>query len=183
MNCCRFQNRLHEYLDGDLSRWGKAAAEKHLARCDSCRRALQQEQQFARSLSQELDHAAESLRLSANFRDRLAETLASGAFETASARERSWLRLTSDWAPSAAAAIVIALMGVLFFFSQPPKTTSIRLPELKNSISLQVSYAVPTYTFHKEDGLVVDALSYHTNVVTETLWVENHKSVEPQIPL
>jgi hypothetical protein len=34
---------------------------------------------------------------------------------------------------------------------------------------VQLSYVVPTYTFRQEDGFVIDALTYQTNVVNERL--------------
>ena len=37
------------------------------------------------------------------------------------------------------------------------------------------SYVVSTYTFRKEGDFVIDALTYTTNVVHQTLWAEDQK--------
>jgi anti-sigma factor RsiW len=182
MNCRRFQNRLHEYLDGDLSRRGKAAAEKHLLQCEACRRALRREQVIAQSIFQELERSARHRTLGADIRRRLVKTLSQENFGAAPARETFPRAVRFAWA-APAAALVLALLGVVFFL--PPKTGTVHLPPAGSgdSISLQVSYAVPDYVFRREAGVVVDALCYRTNVVTETLWVENQGIPKKQMRL
>src|SRR5437016_7446692 len=63
MNCQRFQNRLHEYVEGTLSAGTQAAADRHLARCTSCREAVGQEQQLAQILPERLTQGTKTVTL------------------------------------------------------------------------------------------------------------------------
>src|SRR5262249_39105408 len=144
--------------------------------------AVQREQEFAQSLGRKLERAVQPVALGANFRERLVKTLASQPIESASARTESWFGRLRAWMPQTAAAA--ALLALTFFFvsRQQPKSeaSNPKLPE--HPIALEISYTSPTYTFRREDGFVVDTLSWHTNVVTETLWVQNQQSVKSQSP-
>jgi anti-sigma factor RsiW len=68
MNCRRFQNQLDEYVEGSLSASAQAAVERHLASCDACRRTVQEERQFAQSVSIRLKQDASSLTLGLEIR-------------------------------------------------------------------------------------------------------------------
>src|SRR5207247_80118 len=71
MNCRRFQNRLHEYVDGTLPAGIQAAADKHLAGCAACRQAVGQEQQLAQFLSNRLRQGTEPLTLHPQIQQRI----------------------------------------------------------------------------------------------------------------
>ncbi len=77
MNCQRFQNRLHEYVEGTLSAGTQAAADRHLARCIACRQAVDQEQQLAQILSERLRQGTETLALHPQIRRRIVTALES----------------------------------------------------------------------------------------------------------
>jgi len=59
MNCKSFQERLYDYLDGNLSAASRAAAEKHAAQCNPCREAVRRERQLAQFLSLRLEEITE----------------------------------------------------------------------------------------------------------------------------
>lgn len=61
MNCRRFQNCVHEYMDGALSAREQGAVERHRARCGACQRTLLREQQVAQVLSRRFRHDTELL--------------------------------------------------------------------------------------------------------------------------
>jgi anti-sigma factor RsiW len=169
MNCRRFQHRLYEYLDGSLSPGAQAAAERHLSGCAGCRQALLAERQIAQSLSDKFRRTTESLQLPPEVQRRvlaaLAEQRDARAEEPGSAF--AWGRLA--W-PVGLAASVLLLAGVFFLARGPKWHTAPAQPRLaEGEVSIQLSYVVPIYTFRREGGYVIDALTYQTNVVNERL--------------
>ncbi len=170
MNCSRFQNQIFEYLDGSLSPRAQAAAERHLSGCAACRQALIEERQTARSLSVKLRRATDSLQLPPNFGHRVLAALAN---EHRAPDEQQgivlfWRRLA--W-PLAVAASGLLLLAGLFLLVRPP---GLGVPHsqphgAENEVSVHLSYVVPIYTFRREGGFVIDALTYQTNVIDERL--------------
>jgi len=70
------------------------------------------------------------------------------------------------------------------FAANGTKPNPVQVPRgnVQTPISIQLSYRIPTYTFRKEGDFVVDALSYGTNVINQTLWVANPKAVGTKQP-
>jgi len=171
MNCRRFQHRLYEYLDGTLSREAQAAAERHLSGCAACREALSAERQVAQSLSDKFRRTTNSLRLPPEVQSRVLAALANprGARDGDQGRVFWWPRLA--WPLAVGAPVLIALawafLGVLDPGPQPAPPAQPHLAA--GEVSIQLSYVVPIYTFRQEGGLVIDALTYQTNVVNERL--------------
>ncbi len=173
MNCRRFQHEMYEYLDGSLSPRVQAAAEQHLAGCAVCRQALQAERETAQCLSNTFRGATESLRLPPEVGRRVVAALDRQRHVPDEPRGEVffWRRLA--W-PLAAAASGLLLLAGFFFFMRPPGPKMAR-PQphpAEERASIQLSYVVPTYTFRREGGFVVDALTYQTNVVNQKLRVE-----------
>jgi len=184
MNCRRFQKRLPEYVDGALSRGRKAAAEAHLARCSACREAVQREQHIARCLSREFEQSTESIALGP---DTVRRVMTALQRETPPVVQHKpimdfWGRFAWPAAIAASLLIVILLLNQFFSGARAPNVETARTPErgLQTPISIHVLYRVPIYTFRKEGNFVADVLACSTNVVSETLWVENQKPVEPE---
>ncbi|MGD0262772.1 MAG: zf-HC2 domain-containing protein [Verrucomicrobiota bacterium] len=170
MNCRRFQHRLYEYLDGTLSRGAQAAAERHLSGCAACRQALQAERQIAQSLSDQFRRTTDSLQLPPEVQRRVLAALAEQS--RAPSEEKgsvfAWGRLA--WPLGLAASMSLLLAGVFFFARGPKWQTAPAQPHLaEGEVSIQFSYVVPIYTFRREGGYVIDALTYQTNVVNERL--------------
>ncbi len=171
MNCRRFQHQICEYLDGSLSPREQAAAEQHLAGCPVCRQALQAEQDAERCLSRTFRGATESLHLPREVGRRVAAALAQERCAPAEPRIEVifWRRLA--WPLAAALALLVG--GSLFFVEwRRPKTARVQTHPAGEGASMQLSYVVPTYTFRREGGFVVDALTYQTNVVNRRVPVE-----------
>ena len=173
MNCRGFQHRLYEYLEGTLSRGAQAAAERHLSGCAACRQALRAERQIAQSLSDKFRRATDSLQLPPEVQHRVLAALADQ--RCAPAEEQgsvfSWNRLA--WPLALAASVLILVAGFMFFARAPGPQTAPAQPHLAGGgVSVQLSYVVPTYTFRREGGFVIDALNYQTNVVNERLPVK-----------
>jgi predicted anti-sigma-YlaC factor YlaD len=170
MNCSRFEREIYEYLDGSLSPRAQAAAERHLSGCAACREALIQERQTARSLSIKFRRATDSLQLPPQFGHRVLAALAvkHGAPDTRSGIVLFCRRLV--W-PLAVAASGLVLLAGFFFLMRPPGPgmphSQPRIAE--NKVSVHLFYVVPIYTFRRESGFVIDALTYQTNVIDERL--------------
>lgn len=173
MNCRQFQNKLYEYVEGSLDAGAQAAVEKHLEACAACRQRVQQERDVARSLAEGFKRASEGLELPAEVGRRV---LAAVAEERAAREEREstvcfWRRLA--W-PTALTASAAALLAGWFLFvpgaGHGPGRSQPRVAE--GVVSVQLSYVVPIYTFRQEGGLVIDALTYQTNIVNERLQTE-----------
>ncbi len=172
MNCRGFQHEMYEYLDGSLSPRAQAAAEQHLAGCAACRQALQAERETAQCLANTFRGATESLQLPPEVGRRVLAALARqrGASDEPRGEVFFWRRLA--W-PLAAAALVLLLLGGFFFVRSPgPGVARPQPHQTGEQASIQLSYVVPTYTFRREGGFVVDALTYQTNVVNQKLRVE-----------
>ena len=173
MNCRQFQDELYEYLEGSLSLQDQAAAEQHLAQCAACRLAFQGERETARRLSNTFRGATDALRLPPEVGRRVVTALSQprGAAEEPRIELCFWRR----WAwPLAAAAVGLLVLVGFFSFVQVPGLRMARPPsrETGEAALVQFSYVVPTYTFRREGGFVVDALTYQTNVVNQKLRVE-----------
>lgn len=170
MNCRHFQHRIYEYLDGTLSPRARAAAQKHLAECAVCRQMVRRQQQVAQALSEGFRRGTESLTLPPAVRRRVL-TASAGKFVARGVGHVSvfsWSRLI--WPLATAAVVVAGLLLTALFFQSPRRETMWLQSRLEHgTASIDVSFAVPTYTFRREGALVIDALSYRTNVVKTTL--------------
>jgi anti-sigma factor RsiW len=170
MNCRRFQNELYEYLDGALSPETRAAAEQHLSECVACREKLKEERQVAQAMGGRFRRAPELLELPPAVGTRVLAALANESPEAAEEKASvfSWHRLA--W-PLALAASMLLLLGLWVTLPRVAGPGDLRAQRgaAGGEVSVQLSYVVPAYTFRLERGFVIDALSYHTNVVNERL--------------
>jgi anti-sigma factor RsiW len=170
MTCRRFQNDLDEYLDGSLSPQAQAEAEQHLSGCVACREKLKEERQVAQVWSGRFRRATDSLELPPSASQRLLAALADE--DSLKAQDQGhvffWQRLV--W-PVALAACLLLLVGLSLLWPHVsrPGNPRVQRASAARQLSVQLSYVVPTYTFRLESGFVVDALSYHTNVMNESL--------------
>ena len=143
-------------------------AEEHLSACAACRQMVSQERRSAQSLSDKFRRTTGSLHLPPEFGHRV---LAALADERRAPDEQQgialfWRRLA--W-PLAAAASGLLLLAGFFLFVRAPGPGTAHPYSAGEGVTVQLSYVVPTYTFRKEGEYVIDALSYHTNVVNERL--------------
>ncbi len=179
MNCRRFQNRLHEYVEGTLSAGTQAAADRHLARCIACRQAVGQEQQLAQILSERLRQGTETLALHPQIRRRIVTALESIPATDRESIACLWSRLARPLG-IAVALLLIATFLLINFFSgaRVHETARPDSGDIHSAVSIEVSYLVPTYKFSKEGNLVVDTLSYETVVASGTLWTGGPERVQ-----
>ena len=173
MNCRGFQHEIYEYLDGTLSPRAQAAAERHLTECAVCRDKLDQERQVAESLSDRFRRATDSVQLPAAVGRRVLAAVVEERRESDNPQGivLFWRRLGL---PLAMAAGVLLLAAGLFGFVRGLAPGGARRPPSPGGggITVQASYIVPVYTFQNEGGLVIDALTYQTNVVNQRLQTE-----------
>ena len=169
MNCRRFQHRLYEYLDGSLSPGAHAAAERHLSACAACRQALSAERQIAQSLSEEFRQTTDALQLPPEVQRRVLAALADER-RAPDARPSSVFAWGGLAWPLELAASVLLLAGLFFVARGPrPPTAPAQRQLAEGGVSIQLSYVVPIYTFRREGGVVIDALTYQTVVIDERL--------------
>jgi anti-sigma factor RsiW len=176
MNCRRFQNRLYEYVEGSLSSRTQAAADKHLAQCPACRRAVHQEQQVSLRLSDRFRQDTETLALRPEVRHRILTAL---DHKSAPPTEGEsivglWRRLVWPLAGAVILLLIVAFLLLNYFSgSRVPDAETARSNghDNRSTVSIQVSYCVPTYKFRQEGNLVVDTLTCEPVVASGTLWV------------
>jgi anti-sigma factor RsiW len=178
MNCRRFEQRLDEYADETLWPASRAAADRHLAGCAACRERVRHHRQIGQYLSATLQQATQSLRLRPDVERRVLEALPGRS--RAVARQPSvawlWLRRLRPWLAAAGLLLAGALLirPVSHWPNRRLETDRSPNPSLAASASIEVSYQVPTYTFHREGRLVTDALTYETVVVHGRLWSQRN---------
>jgi anti-sigma factor RsiW len=181
MNCWRFQNRLHEYVDGTLSARTQTAADRHLARCTACRDAVSQEQHFAVNLPERLRQGTASLALHPQIRQRIVTALESDSAADAESVVRLWNRFARPLGVAVSLLLIASCVLVNFFSgAKVHKTTPSVGREIRSAVSIEVSYRVPKYKFRQEGDLVVDTLSYETIVASGTLWTGGPERAKEQ---
>jgi len=182
MNCRRFQNRLHEYVEGTLPAGTWAAAHKHLGLCSACGQLLRQEQQLAQFLSHRLRHDAETLTLHPDVERRILAALAERIPPTDwSSIVWSWNRLAWPLAIAVSVLLIVTLPLLKHFSGAPVNEKETARSDRRanhSAVSIAVSYRVPIYKFRKEGDLVVDTLSYETVVASETHWTGGQSPVQ-----
>ena len=168
MNCEHL--KIHEYLDESLPPADRITAQEHLAGCLACREAVRQEQQLAETLSRQLGQAVETVALDAFARRNMTTAMAQAL---AAPRKRPsvsfWRRFAVPLAATAALMIVI-------FATRPHPLVTMALappPASNDRVLIHISCSTPTYTFHREGNLVVDALTSDTHVMDGALLVKN----------
>ncbi len=173
MNCRRFQNRLYEYLEGTLSARTQSAADRHLARCNVCRQVVREEQQLAQFLSERLRQGTETLALGPEVQRRILTALEHQSTPLADEESVVGAWSTLVWPLAIAASLLLIATFLLINYSSGARiheTEMARSSDRDSTVSIQVSYRVPTYKFHQEGNLVVDTLSDETIVASGTLW-------------
>jgi hypothetical protein len=169
MNCRRFRHQLFDYQEGSLPQRAQAAAERHLAKCVICRQMASRQRRVEQALADQFRRETDSLQLPPVVGHRVLAALTEkgGGLEQQGGKIVFWPGLA--WRLAVAAGILL-LAGVLFF-PQAPRPEAPRPPPgtAAEGVSIHLSYVVPTYTFRREGGFVIDALTYQTNVVNERL--------------
>lgn len=172
MNCRGFQKRLEEYLDETLSPWARQAAERHLARCDACREAVQRQEYLASSFSGHLKQSAGSLRLSPQLQARVLRAMTKPERGAGRAVGYDWWFLRPVWASAATLTLLVAaILGARHFGSAPAGSDQATRPSaLISTASFQASVRVPAHIFRREGGFVTDALDYKTVTVDSSVF-------------
>jgi anti-sigma factor RsiW len=175
MNCQRFQELMFEYLEGSLSPAVSESAAAHVSDCPVCRAAVQQQQQFARSISTGLRQSIEALTLRPDAHRRLMDALREDRPVPAGGDGAlSWWR-SLVWPATVSAAIVLAaalMIGVPFGSRVPvAQTAQLARHDAETSLSIRLSYCAPIYSFHQEGDLVIDYVTCDPRYVDETLRV------------
>lgn len=173
MNCERLQEILYDYKDDTLSPAEKVWAEKHLLGCSACRQEVQSEVLLAQIFSDRLGQAVEKIALDANAQRRMARAVQS---RVANSSERLffsfWRRMAMPVAASGLVLIGAIWIGHRFFAGQHSDSNApVSLTTSSHQVPVHDSYAVPTYTFHREGGLVIDALTDDTRIMDGALLV------------
>jgi len=174
MNCEGLQKILYDYLDDTLSPAEKASAEKHLLGCSACRQELRREVQLSQTLSIRLGQAVEKVALDANAQRGMLRAVQRRVANRSERLSFSfWSRLAMPVAASGLVLIGAIWIGHRFLARQHShSTTPVSLTASGREVPVHDSYAVPAYTFRREGGLVVDALTYDTRFMDGALLVK-----------
>jgi anti-sigma factor RsiW len=174
MNCRRFQNRLHEYVEGSLSASAQAAAGRHLAGCSACRQAVRKEQQLAQFMSSRLQQATMNLTFGLEIRNRILT-----AFEDKSTPPvvaESIADLWKRFFRLATIPVSLLLVAAFLLITHSPGTRMYHVEtissvdnNLRPAVSIQISYHLPACQFHREGNFVIDSLSDETVVASGML--------------
>jgi len=173
MNCRQFQHELYAYLEGSLHPRVQAAAEKHLEECLTCRERSREERETARLLVDGFRRATQHLELPVEMGERVTAALAAerAAREKAPGSGFFWRRLT--WPVAWAASAIVLLTGWLVFVVAPGQRMVSRRPHpVEHAVLIQLSIVTPIHTFRRENGAVIDAVTYQTNFVNQRLQTE-----------
>ena len=192
MNCRRFQNELHEYVEGSLSAGARAAAERHLAGCSACRQAVHKEQQLAQLISVQLQQDTMSLTLRPDIRNRILKAVE--AKSTPPPMPASIADAWNRFFRLAAIPASLLLVAVCLLITHFPSTRRYHVEtissvddSLRPAIAIQVSYHTPAGKFHREGNFVTDSLSDETVVASGMLRPGGQEPVpqkpEPKTPL
>jgi anti-sigma factor RsiW len=174
MNCENLQEISYDYLDDTLSPSEKASAEKHLLGCSACRQALQREVLLGQILSERLAQGVERIALDANVQRGLVRAVQRRVAPPLQRLSFSfWSRPTVP-----VAALGLVLVGAIWishrFFARQNSHPNAPVSLITSSREVPVhdSYAVPTYTFQRKVGLVIDALTDETRFMDGALLVK-----------
>lgn len=197
MNCQSFQDELLEYVEGTLSTDAQALADEHLAACDACRLAVEKEKRLARTLSRRLQRSSETLVLRPEIRRHI--LVSSPQKVVPPTMAESLIRLWNYWLGLAAVPVsllaVATLLLVLHSYStrresilttltpNVPLPTPVAVQNPPPTVSVQMSYHLPTHQFHQEGNVVVDTLMNETVVATETFPSSSQESVSSQLEM
>jgi len=175
MNCEHLRESLYEYLDDSLSPSEKAAAQRHLAECASCREAVRREQQLAHSLSSRFELAVQPLSL---------DPAAQRSMVAALSRKISPLPVrppVSFWSRFAlplSAATAVLVLGIWMgrsFISGRDSTAHVQPYAAERGVVVHISYSQPQYIFQKKGSMVIDSLVSDTRVADGAMVVNNWK--------
>jgi hypothetical protein len=191
MNCRRFQNQLHEYVEKSLSAGAVSAADRHLAGCSDCRQRVRQEQQFAQLLSGQLRQETEALTLRPDIRRKIlaASQVAAAPPAVAESVYGLWSRFLSTrfirLAAIPASLLLVAAFLLISHFtgarSHETETARANDRDLHAAVSIQISYRLPARTFRREGNLVVDSLSDEIVVASGTLRPDGQEPQKQEI--
>lgn len=172
MNCEGFQNNLLDYVDDALSPTQKAEAQAHLGECSKCRELIQDEWLIGQVLSGRLREAIENVTLDAQAQRRMADAvlkqLENAPEPTKTFASPSWIRFAI---PAAALVLISAIWLGRGPRELPPKIASSPAPA-GFEVPVHVSYSATHYTFRREGGMVIDALTTDTRVADGTLFAK-----------
>jgi len=171
MNCEQFQDQLFEYVEGSLAARQQGAADGHLTECVDCRLRLQQEQMVAQTLARGFRQSTERLALPPDFAGQLLRETRSQAPVSGFSFRDTLLRFA--WPVAMSACVLIACIRAGHFFPGTPSSAN-RIAEMAvarggSEVSIDFSYRLPTWQFHREGNRVVDTLSYETVVASGKL--------------
>lgn len=179
MNCRRFNKLIFEHAEGSLSPRAQAAAERHLASCATCRELARQHRECARLLAEGFLRETERIAFAGEEQRRLVAALQQQPVQVHETHLLSdWWRRVAWIGASAAVLIGLFLMAGFPFRDRPAVPASSAADISDAPILVRFSYCAPTYTFWREDDLVIDSLSCTPMFIEHTLWNQKAASTK-----
>lgn len=165
-NCDRVEERLAEYIDGELENEEKTAIENHLKTCAACNESYQQQQSWMGMLSRIREYEADEKIASPDLNSRILQAIAKENSQPGTRRRRSyfWHKNLPSWRGIvAAAAAVVLIIGAIqvgtLFSGQGALETKTQTPEGDNQDYLGVAGVEDDYSDGGAEAATDDLLN------------------------
>src|SRR5207245_10570936 len=138
-------------------------------------------QQWPQPLAERATHGSATVTLRPAIRQRILTALEYSPAANPHSLVCLWSRFARPLRITASLLLIATFLAINFFSGarvHETKTVRSNGRDIHPTVSIDLSYRVPTHKFRKEGNLVVDTLSYETIVANGTLWTGGPERVQ-----